>query len=145
MPDPLVRAQCRVCFGMSRRHLQRHPRRAAGCAPGDKNPLVRQKCSPGSLGSLGTPFRQGCRTCHVPSPCGRRFRTEDSFVKRDAASSFVLIDNSDKVHDLVKELLPQCYDANSEVRRAALNVLVRVVNDKDRDAIPGLAQCPGER
>ncbi len=69
----------------------------------------------------------------------------DSFVKRDAASALLQMNDADKVHDLLKELLPLCRDTNSEVRRAALNVLVRIVDTKDKEAIPPLRVAMEDR
>ena len=62
----------------------------------------------------------------------------DSFVKRDAASVIGNMRDGDKVHEYLKDLLPLCRDTNSETRRAVLNVLVRIVDAKDKDAIPPL-------
>ena len=69
----------------------------------------------------------------------------DSLVKRDAASALLKMDDADKVHELLKELLPLCRDTNSEVRRAALNVLVQIVDRKDKEAIPPLRVAMEDR
>jgi HEAT repeat protein len=64
----------------------------------------------------------------------------DSLVKRDAASLMVppTMTDGDKVHDLLPDLLPLCRDNNSETQRAALNVLVQIVDTADKSAIPAL-------
>ncbi|MBI3824040.1 MAG: HEAT repeat domain-containing protein [Planctomycetes bacterium] len=49
--------------------------------------------------------------------------------------------DGEKVAELKTELLQLCRDNNSEVRRAALNVLVRVLNNKDKDAIAPLQEA----
>lgn len=63
----------------------------------------------------------------------KALRDQDSLVKRDAASSMLLMNDADKVHEYLADLLPLCRDVNSEVRRAVLNVLVRIVEPKDKD------------
>lgn len=69
---------------------------------------------------------------------GTGLRDRDSLVKREAASALLQVKDGDKVHEYVKDLLPLCRDANSEVRRAALSVLVRIVDPSDKEAIPNL-------
>jgi hypothetical protein len=55
------------------------------------------------------------------------------------------MDEPDKVRELLKNLLPLCRDTNSEVRRAALNVLVRIVDPTDQHAIPSLLVAMEDR
>jgi HEAT repeat protein len=69
----------------------------------------------------------------------KALRDKDSLVTRDAASALLMVTkNSELVHPMVKDLLPLCRDPNSEVRRAALNVLARVVDHRDKEAIEPL-------
>jgi HEAT repeat protein len=68
----------------------------------------------------------------------KALRDDDSLVKRDAAGALMQVSDPDKVREALKELLPLCRDTNSEVRRAALNVLVTIVDSTDKDAIPSL-------
>lgn len=103
-------------------------RRALETALGDRDAGVRQNAA-WALGQYGT---------DVLPLLKRALNDADSLVKRDAASALLQMDDADKVHELLKDLLPLCRDASSEVRRATLNVLVRVVNPKDTEAIPPL-------
>ncbi len=95
---------------------------------GDSHAMVRQNAAYvlGQFGDLAIPSLK------------RALGDADSLVKRDAASSLMQIENADEVHKVVKDLYPLCGDSNSEVRRAALNVLVRIVDHTDKDAIPSL-------
>ncbi len=97
-------------------------------ALGDPEPAVRQNAA-WALSQFGETALPSLR---------RALRDADSLVKRDAASALLMMKDGDKVHELLRDLLPLCRDTNSEVQRAALNVLVRVVDPKDRDAIPSL-------
>jgi HEAT repeat protein len=78
----------------------------------------------------------------------------DSLVKRDAATALLYLGSQDEeinakvheqVHALLKDLLPLCRDTNSEVRRAALNVLVRIVDGNDKEAIAPLRVAMEDR
>lgn len=105
---------------------------------GDSEAIVRQNAA-WALGQFGEPALPLLK---------KALRDPDSLVKRDAASTLLQIKSydkasksynlSDKVHDLLKELLPLCRDTNSETRRAALNVLVLIVEPTDKEAIAPL-------
>jgi len=110
-------------------------RTALDTALGDESAQVRQNAA-WALGQFGT--------AALPS-LSRALRDTDSLVKRDAAAALLQMEEADKVRELLKDLLPLCRDANSEVRRAALNVLVRVVDPNDRVAIPSLIAAMEDR
>jgi HEAT repeat protein len=97
-------------------------------AQGDPEAIVRQNAAwaLGQLGEAALPLLK--KALHDP----------DTLVKRDAAGALLQMKDADKVHELLKDLLPLCRDTNSETRRAALNVLVRIVEPKDQEAIPPL-------
>jgi HEAT repeat protein len=130
-------------------HLRRSAAFALGClgsrsdatrtaldlALNDDSALVRQNAAwaLGQFGSAALPSLQ------------RALRDADSLVKRDAASALLQMEEPDKVRELLKDLLPLCRDTNSEVRRAALNVLVRIVDPTDKDAIPSLLVAMEDR
>jgi len=103
-------------------------RQALDDALGDGTPSVRQNAA-WALANFGS--------AALPS-LARALRDADSLVKRDAAGALLQMEEADKVHELLKDLLPLCRDPNSEVRRAALNVLVRIVEPADKEAIPML-------
>jgi HEAT repeat protein len=94
----------------------------------DKEAIVRQNAA-WAIGQFGEKALPSLRKALVDS---------DSLVKRDAAGALMQVADPDKVREVLKELLPLCRDNNSEVRRAALNVLVRIVDHTDRVAIPAL-------
>jgi HEAT repeat protein len=112
------------CLGnKSRESLQ-----ALETALGDQEAIVRQNAAwaLGQFGEGALPMLK--KALHDP----------DALVKRDAAGALLQMKDPDKVHELLKDLLPLCRDTNSETRRAALNVLVRIVEPKDKEAIPPL-------
>jgi len=106
-------------------------RQALDKALGDPEPMVRQNAA----WSLAQ-FREAA----LPS-FSKALRDSDSLVQRDAASALLFIEDGDKVHELLDDLLPLCENNNSEVRRAALNVLVRIVDGKDKQAIAPLTKA----
>jgi HEAT repeat protein len=110
-------------------------RKALELALSDAEAIVRQNAAwaLGQLGDAVLPLLQ------------KALRDGDSFVKRDAASALIQLKDADEVHKLLKDLLPLCNDANSEVRRAALNVLVRIVDAKDKEAIAPLKAALADR
>lgn len=110
-------------------------RKALALALNDSEAIVRQNAAwaLGQLGEAALPLLQ------------KALRDADSLVKRDAANSLLQLKDADEVHKLLKDLLPLCKDDNSEVRRAALNVLVRIVDPKDKEAIPVLKAALGDR
>ncbi len=110
-------------------------RQALDNALGDQEPMVRQNAA-----FALAQFAEAA----LPS-VKRALGDADSLVKRDAASVLLTMSDGDKVHDLLKDLLPLCRDNNSEVRRAALSVLVRIVDAKDREAIPALKWALDDR
>ncbi len=75
----------------------------------------------------------------------RALHDNDSFVKRDAASALLMMEDADRVRELLKDLLPLCRDNNSEARRAVLSVLVQIVDPSDKDAIPSLLTAMEDR
>lgn len=125
--DPQVRRSAAYALGCQKpRSVRSH--QALDKALEDQVPMVRQNAA-WALSQFGESALPSIR---------RALRDPDSLVKRDAASALLLMKDGDKVHDLLRDLLPLCRDTNSEVQRAALNVLVRIVDPKDRDAIPSL-------
>lgn len=118
---------------------------ALEAALGDKEAVVRQNAAwaIGQFGDSALPLLK------------KALHDEDTLVKRDAAGALLknrVFDKatnsnylSDKVHDLLKDLLPLCQDANSETRRAALSVLVLIVDPKDREAIAPLKSALEDR
>lgn len=125
--DPLVRRSAAFALGCQRSGTDA-TRLALDAAQDDPMPQVRQNAA-WALGQFGVAGLPSLR---------KALKDADSFVKRDAASSLLQITDGDKVHELVPELIPLCRDGNSEVRRAALNVLVRIVDSTDQAAIPAL-------
>jgi HEAT repeat protein len=112
------------CLGnKSRESLQ-----ALETALGDSEAIVRQNAAwaLGQFGEAALPMLK--KALHDP----------DTLVKRDAAGALLQMKDADKVHELLKDILPLCRDKNSETCRAALNVLVRIVEPKDREAIEPL-------
>lgn len=123
-------------------HLRRSAAYALGClrtksaatrnaldkALGDQEPMVRQNAA-----FALAQFAESA----IPS-LKKALVDNDSLVKRDAASVVGQMEDGDKARELLNELLPLCRDNNSEVRRAALNVLVRIVDRSDKAAIPSL-------
>jgi HEAT repeat protein len=105
-------------------------REALDKALADDEAIVRQNAA-WSIGQFGA--------AALPS-LKKALTDKDSLVKRDAAGSLLQIDNPDKVREVLDELLPMCKDSNSEVRRAALNVLFIIVDRADKAAIPTLAE-----
>lgn len=104
-------------------------REALSLAVTDKEAFVRQNAA-ASLARFGE--------AAIPA-LQRALRDSDSLVKRDAAGAFMYVTNdASKVRAVLKDLLPLCKDVNSEVRRAALNVLARIVDSSDREAIDAL-------
>lgn len=103
-------------------------RQALQTALGDQHAMVRQNAAWGlwQFGDDAVPLFQ------------KALGDTDSLVKRDAASALLRVPNSPKVRDLVDPLLALCRDNNSEVRRAALAVLVRLVDSSDKNAITAL-------
>ncbi len=72
-------------------------------------------------------------------------RDSESNVKRESANALLQVGDGDKVHDILKDLLPLCRDNDRETRRAALNVLVRIVDPGDKQAIPNLRWALDDR
>lgn len=132
--DPSLRRSGAFALGCLGNRSER-TRAALDAALGDDSPQVRQNAA-WALGQFGT--------AALPS-LARGLRDADSLVKRDAASALLQMEEADKVRELLKDLLPLCRDANSEVRRASLNVLVRIVDPKDREAIPSLVAAMEDR
>ncbi|MBI1831376.1 MAG: HEAT repeat domain-containing protein [Planctomycetes bacterium] len=106
-------------------------RQALDKALGDAEPMVRQNAAWGLA-----QFREAALLSFK-----KALGDSDSLVKRDAASALLLIEDGEKVHDLLDDLLPLCENTDSEVRRAALNVLVRIVDSKDTKAIGPLTKA----
>jgi HEAT repeat protein len=110
-------------------------RKALANAVSDREPIVRQNAA-WAVGRVGIDGLMLLRT---------GLHDADAFVKRDAASALLQMEDGDKVRELLKDLLPLCRDNNSEVRRAALNVLVRIVDPKDKEAIASLRSAIEDR
>ena len=127
--DPYLRRSAAFALGCLGSRTET-TRKALDSALNDDSALVRQNAA-WAIAQFGT--------AALPS-LQRALRDGDSLVKRDAASALLQMDEADKVRELLKELLPLCRDANSEVRRAALNVLVRIVDPTDKEALPGLLE-----
>lgn len=119
------------CLG----HKSRESFQALEAALGDPEAIVRQNAAwaLGRFGEEALPLLK------------KALRDPDTLVKRDAAGSLLQVKDADKVHELLKDLLPLCRDANSETRRAALNVLVLIVEPKDREAIAPLRDALADR
>lgn len=109
--------------------------KALAAAIEDQEPIVRQNAA-WAIGRCGNDVLHLIKT---------GLRDGDTLVKRDAASALLQIEDADKVHEMLKDLLPLCRDSSSEVRRAALNVLVRIVEPKDKEAIPALKAAIEDR
>jgi HEAT repeat protein len=136
--DPLVRRSASYALGC-----------LAGTAGGSRAALEKAFDSPKNLdrpevrqnivwalGRLaGRMEKQG--TAVLPT-LSKGLRDNDDLVMRDAASALLQVSDAHAVHRLVKELYPLCQNRNSEVRRAALTVLVQVVDPSDKDALPAL-------
>jgi HEAT repeat protein len=125
--NPLVRRSAACSLGMLTRKTAA-TKAALDAALGDDKAEVRQNAAwaLGQLGEMGLPGLK------------RALADADPLVKRDSAGALMHIRDPDKVRTLLDDLLPLCRDANSEVRRAALNVLVQIVEDKDKAAIEPL-------
>ena len=66
----------------------------------------------------------------------KALRDSHSLVKREAVSELMqFTTDPTKIRGMLNDLLPLCRDTNSEVRRAALNVLVRIVDSRDKEVI----------
>ncbi|MSQ96627.1 MAG: HEAT repeat domain-containing protein [Gemmataceae bacterium] len=94
----------------------------------DKEAIVRQNAAY-SLARFGEAALPGLQ---------HALRDTDAMVKRDAASGLMYTKDASKVRTVLKDLHPLCKDPNSEVRRAALNVLVQIVESGDKEVIPSL-------
>ncbi len=99
---------------------------ALTAALGDSDAVVRQNAA-SSLGLF--------RTDGLPA-LKKALRDTEPLVQREAAIALLEVPEGGKVHKLVPELLPLCQSTNSEVRRAGLEVLVRVVDKDDKQALP---------
>lgn len=122
---PLVRRSAAVALGCLN---AKSPRvlEALSAALSDSEPAVKQNAA-WALGRFGTDALPALR---------KALRDSDPLVQRDAAGALLQVPDGDKVHELVPELLPLCEASNSEVCRAGLEVLVRVVDKDDKQALP---------
>jgi HEAT repeat protein len=96
----------------------------------DPKPEVRQNAA-WALGKIGPPGVPGIR---------KALGDNDSLVKRDAAAALAPLDPQ-AAHAALAELLPLCSENNSELRRAALTVLVKVLGPEDTIAINPIRQA----
>lgn len=126
--DPLVRRSAAYALGCLNTNSER-ARTALQAALADRESFVRQNAV-WALGQAGEASLPALK---------KALGDTDSFVKRDAASALLQCKDGDKVHPLVPDLLPLCSDRNSEVRRAAVSVLVRIVDPTDKEALRPLA------
>lgn len=131
---PLVRRSAAVALGCLN---QKSPKvlEALTAALADSEPAVKQNAA-WALGRFGNDALPALR---------KALRDADPLVQRDAAGALLQVPDGDKVHELVPELLPLCEAANSEVRRAGLEVLVRVVDKDDKQALAILRKLLDDR
>jgi HEAT repeat protein len=78
------------------------------------------------------------REAALPALQKKALHDADALVQRDAAAALLQMRDGEKVRGLIPDLLPLCENKNSEVRRAAANVLVRVVEKEDKLAAQAL-------
>jgi HEAT repeat protein len=97
---------------------------ALEAALADAAPEVRQNVA-WALGKLGADGVPGIR---------KALRDKDSLVKRDAAAALAPLDPK-AAREALNELLPLCGEKNSEVRKAALHVLINIVTPEDTAAL----------
>jgi HEAT repeat protein len=103
---------------------------ALEAALGDAKPEVRQNVA-WALGKLGADGVPGIR---------KALGDGDSLVKRDAAAALSPLDPK-AAREALNELLPLCAEKNSEVRKAALGVLVKIVTPEDVAALAPIRQA----
>jgi len=125
-PDAYVRRSAAVALG-SIGTAARGAANALEQALGDGDPNVKQNAA-WALGRIGADNVEAYE---------RALRDPDQLVKRDAANSLAMLDAS-KARPALPALLECCESGNSEVRKSALVVLAKAVNDKDTSAIPTL-------
>jgi HEAT repeat protein len=131
---PLVRrsaAYALGCLGTPTAKAQA----ALEAALGDQDGIVRQNVA----WALGQ-FRESA----LPA-LAKALHDNDPLVQRDAAGALLQMKDNDKVRKLIPDLVPLCAAKNSEVRRAGLNVLVRIVEREDKEAIPALKELLEDR
>ncbi|MCI0639650.1 MAG: HEAT repeat domain-containing protein [Gemmataceae bacterium] len=127
--DPLVRrsaAYALGCLGAYGASAQAGLEKALN----DSRAEVRQNAA-WALGRIGNAGITGLR---------QAMKDADVFVKRDAATSLMQF-SPDKARVALPELLNLCKENSSDVRRAALAVLVKVVNAEDAAAAESLRQA----
>ncbi len=132
-PSPSVRRSAAYALGcMEGRAVSALPQLEAALE--DKSSVVRQSVA-WSLARLGEPG--------IPA-LKKALNDTNALVKRDGASSAAncMANNRldrDMVRPLVPDLVQMCREDNSEVRRAALSVLIKAVTNKDGEHIPNIA------
>ena len=99
-------------------------------AQGDASPAVRQNVA-WALGKMGLAGFPGIR---------KALGDPDNLVQRDAAAALATFDPQ-VVRPALKELLAVCGEKNSEVRKAALIVLVKIVTPDDKAALGPIRQA----
>lgn len=87
----------------------------------DSYPEVRQNAA-WALGRIGQPAIPKLREA---------LRDTDPFVRRDAAQSLYQVPEPEPIRVALNEFLNLCRDDNSEVRRATVAVLIRIVGPED--------------
>jgi HEAT repeat protein len=87
----------------------------------DSYPEVRQNAA-WALGRIGQPAIPKLREA---------LRDTDPFVRRDAAQSLYQVAEPEPIRVALDEFLNLCRDDNSEVRRATVTVLIRIVGPED--------------
>ncbi len=128
-PDSLVRRSAAYALG------NLGPDAAAAvddltAAQGDARPEVRQNVA-WALGKMGLAGFPGIR---------KALGDPDPLVQRDAAGALASFDPQ-VVRPALKELLGLCGEKNSEVRKAALIVLVKIVTPDDKAALEPIRQA----
>ncbi len=118
--DPLVRRSAACALGNLGAAAAGN---ALTVALGDPRPEVRQNVA-WALGRIGPSGIPGIR---------KALGDTDSLVKRDAAAALTPLDPK-MARAALNELLPLCLENNSEVRKAALIVLVKIVGPDDTAA-----------
>jgi HEAT repeat protein len=103
---------------------------ALNAAQNDDRPEVRQNVA-NALGKMGVAGLAGLRNA---------LRDSDNLVQRDAAAALASFDPQ-VARPALSELLPLCAEKNSEVRKAALIVLVRIVGPDDKAALAPIRQA----
>ncbi len=136
-PEPYVRRSAAFALGCMASKSNR-TRTALEGALKDREAIVRQNAA-SALVQFGP---------DAPPMLKTALADADALVKRDAATALLYLGGSNdekfneqvhaKLREVIPDLLPLCREPHTEVQRAALNVLVRIVTSEDKAAIPSL-------